>query len=120
MFDDIPLPSRRRREGLFDLTAPDKSTAYAILFALLLGGFAAHRFYLRKLGSAVAINLLNIVGALILLPILLEVGEEQLLTELSSGQLVAFGIAIVMMTVANLWVIIDFIVLFVVLIRESF
>ncbi|SDR27761.1 NINE protein [Pseudovibrio sp. Tun.PSC04-5.I4] len=120
MFDDIPLPSRKMRDGVFNLTAPGKSTAYAILFALLFGGIAGHRFYLRKLGTAVAINLLNIVGVLILIPLFLDGGEEELLTALTTGQMIGLFLAIAMMAIAGFWVFVDLIVLFVVLIRESF
>ncbi|EEA93950.1 NINE protein [Pseudovibrio sp. JE062] len=120
MFDDIPLPSQKRREGIFNFSEPGKSTAYAILFGLLLGQFAAHRFYLRKLGSAVVINCLNITAVLILIPLLLGLEGRDLITSLTTGEWIGFGIAIGMAMIANIWVFVDLIVLIVLLVRESF
>lgn len=37
-----------------------KSRAVALVLALFLGGFGAHRFYVGKIGSAIAILLLTI------------------------------------------------------------
>ncbi|QUS55727.1 TM2 domain-containing protein [Pseudovibrio brasiliensis] len=120
VFDDIPLPSQRRREGIFNFSEPGKSTAYAILFALLLGQFAAHRFYLRKLGSAIVINCLNITAVLILIPLLLGLEGRDLITSLTTGEWIGFGVAIGMAMIANIWVFVDLIVLIVLLVRESF
>ncbi|KZL00846.1 hypothetical protein PsAD5_01029 [Pseudovibrio sp. Ad5] len=116
MFDDIPLPSQRRREGIFNFSEPGKLTAYAVL----LGQFAAHRFYLRKLGSAVVINCLNITAVLILIPLLMGLDGHNLIADLTTGEWVGFGVAIGMAMIANIWVFIDLIVLIVLLIRESF
>lgn len=43
-----------------------KSIGVAYLLWIFLGGFAAHRFYLGKTGSAVAMLLLSLVGWLTL------------------------------------------------------
>lgn len=120
VFNDISMPSQRQREGIFSFSEPGKSTAYAILFALLLGQFAAHRFYLRKRSSAAAITCLNIAAVLILIPLLLGIESLEFLSNMSTGELLGIGLALIMILIANIWVFVDLILLIVQFGRERF
>jgi len=67
------------------MVRPMKEVGIAYLFLLLLGGFAAHRFYLGLTGSAIAFNLIWWGGWL----------------------LSAFAIGIPLVAVGGIWLLVD-------------
>jgi len=64
---------------------PTKDVGIAYIFLLLLGGFAAHRFYVGRTGSAVALLVLFLAG----------------------WTLVAVAVGVVLLVAAYIWMIVD-------------
>lgn len=107
MFDDIPLPSRKANQGVFNFDSEWKSMGLALVLALLLGGIAAHRFYLGKWISALVIIGLYLAGAVIAYPLVVELKQGAGSDLLSTGQRIWFFFAMAPGFVAGLWVLID-------------
>ena len=62
MTDDRQVGLSADARALMTYESSKKSLGLSYVFWLLLGGFGAHRFYLGKSGSAIAIILTNLLG----------------------------------------------------------
>lgn len=77
-----PSPLRAYAEPLIVQVRPVKDVGIAYLFAILLGGFGAHRLYLGRIGSGITLAILyvigwglslTVIGALLGIPLLIAV-----------------------------------------------
>lgn len=111
MFDDIPLPSRKANQGLFNFDSEWKSMGLALTLAFFLGGIAAHRFYLGKWISALVINGLYLVSAVIYFLLVDDLNLDAGFDAISTGQLIGIVFATLPAITAGLWVFIDLLLL---------
>jgi len=75
-----------------------KSRLAATLLAFFIGQFGAHRFYLRKMGTAIIMLILWIVGFLGWLPLIYP-----------AFSLVGMGIGLTCLIAVSIWAFVDFI-----------